>query len=178
MKKTLKKLTLFMAIALTLIFSNGLVAKAEGDYDLDPIIEIQAHVQDRGWMGWQHNGVMVGTTGQGLRMEAIQIRLKAPYTNDKNLHIQYRVHVQNKGWMPWVKDGGTAGTVGEALRIEAIQIKVVDNNGNLRSDYRVGYYAHVQNIGWTGSGYDGQTVGTVGQELRMEAICIGVEKIK
>ncbi|MCF0142831.1 MAG: gamma-glutamylcyclotransferase, partial [Parasporobacterium sp.] len=37
----------------------------------------RAHVQGIGWMNWVSNGAIAGTTGQGLRMEAIQIILLA-----------------------------------------------------------------------------------------------------
>ena len=34
----------------------------------------RVHVQSIGWMPWVKNGATAGTTGRGLRIEAIQIR--------------------------------------------------------------------------------------------------------
>ena len=38
-------------------------------------VSYRAHVQSYGWMPWKSNGVTAGTTGQALRVEAIQVRL-------------------------------------------------------------------------------------------------------
>jgi uncharacterized protein YjdB len=65
----------------------------------------------------------VGTVGQSLRMEAIEIRL----TGDLAAHysIRYAAHVQDIGWQPAVIDGQAAGTTGLAKRMEAIRIELV-----------------------------------------------------
>ena len=39
-------------------------------------VKYETHVQNIGWQGWKKNGEVAGTEGQGLRLEAIQIRLK------------------------------------------------------------------------------------------------------
>ena len=36
-------------------------------------IYYRAHVQSKGWMPWMFNGAIAGTTGQGLRLEALRI---------------------------------------------------------------------------------------------------------
>jgi len=38
----------------------------------------KVHVQNIGWMDWVKNGEVAGTTGQSLRMEAIQIKVENP----------------------------------------------------------------------------------------------------
>ena len=70
----------------------------------------KTHVENEGWGKWVQEGRVSGTTGQGLRIEAIRIQGVD----------SYRVHVENIGWMPWVKEDEIAGTVGEGKRIEAI----------------------------------------------------------
>lgn len=80
-------------------------------------IQYRAHVQDKGWQPWGGNGSVAGTTGQKLRMEAIQIK------GLKGFEILYRTHIQNKGWSKWSKNGQTSGTTGQKLRIEAIDIE-------------------------------------------------------
>lgn len=36
----------------------------------------RSHVQNIGWQNWVRNGQLSGTTGQSLRMEAIQIKIE------------------------------------------------------------------------------------------------------
>ena len=64
---------------------------------------------------------MAGTSGQNLRIEAIQIKLE----NMDKYTVEYQVHVQGIGWTDWYIDGETAGTIGQARRIEAIRIRLV-----------------------------------------------------
>ena len=89
-------------------------------------IELNSHVQNKGWLGYSANST--GTTGQGLRMEAVQLKLTGSIKDSYD--IVYRAHVQNVGWQPWTLNGGTAGTEGKALRVEALQIKLVKKNSN------------------------------------------------
>jgi len=81
-------------------------------------------VQNKGWMNYRSG--MAGTTGQSLRMEAVQIKLTGNL--EKNYDVVYRAHVQNIGWQPWTVNGGTAGTTGRSLRVEAVEIKLVKKN--------------------------------------------------
>jgi uncharacterized protein YjdB len=126
----------------------------------------QAHVQ---YVGWQNfiacDGTVAGTTGQGLRMEALAIT-----TTDVG-GVCAAGHVQNVGWQPvlCVNDGNTVvvGTTGQGLRLEAVALSV--GSGSVCAN------AHVQYIGWQGSVCGSSvTVGTTGQNLRMEAITITV----
>ena len=80
-----------------------------------PEIKFKGHVQNIGWTSERVSGEVIGTVGEGLRLEAVQI-FKAG--------VKYRVHIQNKGSTDWKSSGEVAGTVGESLRIEAIEIKL------------------------------------------------------
>ena len=82
------------------------------------MIKYKVHVQDKGWSDWYEEGRRAGTSGEGLRLEAIIIEGVD----------SYQVHVQDKGWSDWVKAGEVAGTVGEGKRIEAIEINGKDVN--------------------------------------------------
>lgn len=95
-------------------------------YDLG--ISYQTHIQDIGWeaatpSGWKSNGLMSGTEGRSLRLEAIQIKLTG--TDADHFDIYYQVHAENIGWMGWAKNGESAGTAGFSYRLEGIRIKVV-----------------------------------------------------
>jgi len=114
------------------------------------MLQYKVHVQNKGWTDFVQEGRLAGTTGEGLRLEAIVIEGVD----------EYRVHVQNKGWTAWVKSGEVAGTTGKGLRIEAIEIKKEGLN----------YQVHVQNVGWLDWARNGETSGTTGGGLRIEAI--------
>ena len=129
-----------------------------------------AHVQNIGWQSYVRNGEMIGTTGQGLRIEALRISLKnAP----ENVKIEYHAYVQNIGWQSWQQDNQIAGTIGQGLRIEAMEIKLIDRNTNKEiQNMTVEYQAHVQGDGWQKTKVDGETAGTLGEGLRIEAFKI------
>ena len=128
-------------------------------YDVGRSVSYQAHVQNVGWMAAQRDGLIGGTTGRALRLEALTMRVSTG-------HIFYQAHVQNVGWMTPVWDGAVAGTTGRSLRLEAFRVWV--------SYGHVAYYAHVQDIGWMGPFHDGELAGTVGQAKRVEAVMVEV----
>lgn len=72
---------------------------------------------------WTRDGKISGTTGKGLRLEGIQIRLYGAMR--KRYDVWYRVHAQNIGWMAWAKNGQKAGTQGLGCRAEALQVVLV-----------------------------------------------------
>ena len=80
-------------------------------------IYAKAHIQGIGDVdyGKINSDTVIGTTGQGKRLEAIYL----------NGNIQFRVHIQKSGWTEWVSayGGKWLGTKGKALRLEAIEIK-------------------------------------------------------
>lgn len=122
-----------------------------------------AHIQNIGWQGSLNvEKYYLGTTGRGLRMEALALAF-----SNNNASIKYRLHVQNQGWKGWSSNGAANGTTGKGLRAEAVQISA-------SGWYRVMYRTHIQNKGWTGWSQNGQTSGTTGQALRMEAIDIAL----
>ncbi len=105
-------------------------------------ISYRTHVQNIGWQAWRNNNVISGTSGQSLRLEAVQIK-----SNIAGLGVTYSAHVQNIGWQSWVSDGATGGTSGRSLRVEAFKIKLT---GNQAGNYDIYYRVHVQNFGWLG----------------------------
>lgn len=139
----------------------------------DVKVEYSTHVQNIGWQEAVYNGQMSGTSGLGLRLEAIKINVVG-----ENLEgaIKYSTHVQNIGWQEYVKNGAMAGTSNKGLRLEAIKIKL----DNCYYEGGIEYTTHVENIGWL----DSVTVnanekaenvafsGTSGKSLRLEAIKI------
>ncbi len=121
------------------------------------------HVQNVGDVKASKNGATLGTTGRGLRLEALKATVEGG-------SIEYRAHVQNVGWQEWVKDGAQAGTTGRGLRLEALQMKLSDRLA--AAGYHVWYRVHAQNLGWMGWTCDGELAGTTGMGLRGEAVQI------
>lgn len=132
-------------------------------------LSARAHVQKVGWQSVRSGHmVTLGTTGKGLRMEAIAIdRPSADLTGS----VVYRAHVQGIGWQDAVKDGAVAGTTGRGLRVEALRIKLT---GQLGRAYDVWYRLHVQKLGWLAWAHNGESSGTQGLALRAEAVQIAL----
>ena len=130
----------------------------------DLAVQYDAHVQDIGWQGWVANGEMAGTSGRGLRVEALQMKVSGtPYAGG----ISYQAHVENIGWQNWVTDGAMAGTSGRSLRVEAIKVQLT---GELATYYDVYYRVHIQDVGWLGWAKDGEVAGSTGYAKRVEAV--------
>jgi uncharacterized protein YjdB len=130
-------------------------------------VSYRTHVQNVGWQGWKFNGGFSGTSGKGLRLEGINIKLtNQQYTGG----ISYRTHIQNIGWeSSWSSDGTMSGTSGRGLRLEAIQIKLT---GEMAKQYDVYYRVHAQNFGWLSWAKNGESAGTAGYAYRLEGIQI------
>jgi uncharacterized protein YjdB/GH25 family lysozyme M1 (1,4-beta-N-acetylmuramidase) len=134
------------------------------DYNTQPVVSYQTHVQDIGWQGFVSNGATSGTSGKSKRLEAINIKL-----DHLTGGIEYQTHVQDIGWMDWVADGALSGTSGQSKRLEAIAIRLT---GQVADQYDVYYRVHAQNFGWLDWAMDGQSAGTAGYSYRLEAIQI------
>lgn len=152
--------------------------KFEWDYtmynfqSMKPTVSYSSFVENKRWLPVVENGKLSGTTGQGLRMEAIKINV-SDLASGVSGGIVYSAHVQEIGWQPEVTNGQMAGTNGQKLRMEAIKIRLT---GELAQKYSVQYRTHVQSIGWTAYSKDNQISGTSGKKLRIEAIEIKLIK--
>ena len=138
--------------------------------EANPTISYRTHVQNEGWQTYVTGGVMSGTKGKSLRLEAIQISVNGDGLNGS---IEYSSHVQNEGWQAYVTDDAISGTKGRSLRLEAIKIRLT---GELAQKYSVEYRTHVQNEGWKNWVKDDAMSGTTGKNLRLEAIEIRLIK--
>ena len=149
-------------------------------------ISYQAHMRGFGWGNWQSDGLMVGSTGQNRRIEALHIkpvgetnvvvhmkgignkeyknrRLEAIRITGKESFYLYRVHQKSIGWSEWANNGEWAGTTGKGLQMEALEIK--------KSMFSV--EPHVQSKGWVDYGTitKDTIIGTVGEKKRIECLC-------
>ncbi len=174
---------------------SGLGLRLEGikiklDGNLKGKIAYTTHVQNIGWQDEIYNEInnndpeMSGTSGKGLRLEAIKIRLTDEL--EENYDIYYRVHAQNAGWLGWAKNGEEAGTAGYGFRLEGIEIKLVKKGEKTPEStidpfvekVNVTYTTHVENTGWLKTVSNGKMSGTLGKELRLEAIKINASSTK
>jgi uncharacterized protein YjdB len=133
---------------------------------------LNAHLQDIGWQGWfcapANAVVVVGTTGQSRRMEALAIVTNATSGVCANAHLQ------DIGWQGWFcgtdNQVVTVGTTGQSRRMEALAIEFPA--ASLCAN------AHLQDIGWQGWFCGGPSqvvvVGTTGQSRRMEALALKI----
>ncbi len=153
-------------------------AKGKGNYAgtvkttfkvVAPSCSDRAHVQGTGWQAWAKGGsAVIGTSGKGLRLEAIQLKLGKSFPVAGG--IEYRAHVQTYGWeKAWAKDGATCGTTGQSRRLEAIQVRLT---GQMAKKYDVYYRVHAQTYGWMAWAKNGAKAGTEGQAKRGEAVQI------
>ena len=144
-----------------------------------PTVYMRAHVENRGWDAkttpiGPGTSDTIGTTGQSLRMEALDMVVPENYKVTGFAHIQNYgdtdvIHVNNPDYQ--VPEGYTVyrfGTTGRALRMEAIEIHLLDENGKPVEGFQ--YASHLQDIGWEGYVNNGSFTGTRHQSRRLEAL--------
>lgn len=147
--------------------------------DDDSLVEARAHVANIGWQEWRSAGY-VGTVGQGLAIQALELRINGPFANQYDIY--YRVHSAGYGWLGWAKNGDSAGTTGLNIQIEAVQIKLVAKGGNPGSSSAPAFIsapaltlqAHVATLGWMNPVGNGGVAGTTGRSLAIEALKLNV----
>ena len=131
----------------------------------------RGHIENVGWQPWacslHGQRLTVGTLGQSLRLEAVEISTVGAGG------VCLNAHEQDTGWQGQTcqVDGAiaTAGTTGQSRRMEAFQIQTGSG---------VCARGHVQNIGWQAQTCAGPNapvqVGTAGQSLRLEAVELSI----
>ena len=127
----------------------------------------KAHVQNFGWLDTVGEGETAGTTGKGLRLEALAVR-----SCIDGIMVKLQGHVEDYGWMHTVNQDQAVGTITQSKRLEAIKLTL---EGEKADQYAITYRAHVQGIGWMDWVSDGTIAGTTGKGLRMEAVQIKIE---
>ncbi|MCH9648453.1 MAG: hypothetical protein K0U98_09450 [Deltaproteobacteria bacterium] len=137
-------------------------------YGTSPEVTYRVHMKGLGWGPWVWDGITAGTTGQGRRLEATEIKLaNAP----GEMSICYQAYVKGDGWQePPVCDGEMSGTTGEGRRMEAIKIWLE----NAPTGCNVEYQAHLKGKDWTDWASNGEMAGTTGESRRMEALRVKI----
>ncbi len=153
------------AIEIKLVPKENHDNEQNGEIFYQKLVSYQAHIQQKGNQDYVWDGETAGTDGQGLRMEALRIKLPSL----PNSSVEYRVHIQGIGWQGWKKDNELAGTIGQSRRIEAIEVRLT---GEISKEYDVYYRVHCQQFGWLDWAKNGESAGTAGYGYRMEGIQI------
>ena len=87
----------------------------------------RGHVQNVGWQKWARNGDVAGTTGRGLRMEALRVKLvqkKKPEDEESTgiVAVRGKGHVMRGGWTAWLSDDVAIGTTGASRALNAVKL--------------------------------------------------------
>ncbi len=151
------------AIEIKLVEKDGEAPGPTEQPFIEPLLNYRTHVQTIGWQGYVNDGSISGTTGQGKRLEAIELKLIHPEDGG----ISYQTHVEKIGWQDEVENGKLAGTTGQAKRLEAIRIKLT---GRIAEKYDIYYRVHSATYGWLDWAKNGASAGTEGLAKRLEAI--------
>ena len=136
-----------------------------------PELTYRVHVQSIGWQEECKEGEMAGTSGQSLRLEAMEIHLNN--ISEEQGTIEYTTHVQTYGWKDFVSNGEVSGTTGESKRLEAMKIRLT---GQLAEEYDIYYRVHIQTYGWLDWACNGASAGSAGMGKRLEAMEIRLVK--
>ena len=82
-------------------------------------ISYTSHVPFVGWQDYVSEGIS-GTVGQGLRVEAVKIKLDSGISGT----IKYQTYIAKRGWSDESTSDNISGTSGLSRPIEAIKIKL------------------------------------------------------
>lgn len=135
--------------------------------DEPPSIEYRAHLSELGWQNTVSDGLIAGTTGRSLPMEALEVSVS---WWGHAAGVDVRVHVQDLGWQDWNR--GTGGTTGRSLSVEAVQLRLT---GEIAETHDVWYRVHVAERGWMDWATNGEPAGTTGGGHAVEAVEIRLE---
>ena len=120
----------------------------------------RAHVEKLGWLAPVHDGQVSGTTGHGLRLEALKIDTrKLP-----GLKIKASAHIQSVGTVDYgyITHETVIGTTGQKKRLEALMLEVE----GLPEGKKLYVQMHFHNDGWgTANVCDGGSFG-LGKEAQ------------
>lgn len=157
-----------IAIFTIVIFGITIVPDIQVKASDEVSVSYKTHIQSKGWESdYKTDGSSSGTTGQGLRLEAIKIKV----IGDENLNVWYSTYIQKKGWIDYVKNNASSGTSGKGLRLEAIKMRL---SGSDAGKYDIYYRVHAQHFGWLDWAKNDEISGTSGYAYRLEAIQIKV----
>ncbi len=150
--------------SLNAVLKNNRVANEKSE---DGLV-YRTYVEHFGWMDWAKGGVMTGTSGYSLRLEALEMKLDGVTGG-----IEYSTHISNVGWTEYTGDGAISGAEDSGNQIEAVKIRLT---GDAAEKYDIYYRVHVQDKGWMKWVKNDALAGTTGKSLRVEALQVKLVK--
>lgn len=148
--------------------SDGVNGADEAFIEVPTDLSVSAHVSGIGWMPSVSSGFTAGTTGRGLPMEALSIRV----TNAKvGGAVELSAYYESTGWQNW--SAGSCGTTGKSLGMQAVRLRL---NGLLSEAYDLWYRVHVAGFGWLDWTSNGADAGTQGYGSEIQAIEVVLAK--
>lgn len=130
----------------------------EGNTD----ISYTSHVPYVGWQDYVSEGIS-GTVGQGLRIEAVKIKLNSGISGN----IKYQTYIARRGWSEESANDNISGTSGLSRPIEAIKIKL---DGDIANYYDVYYRTHNSYVGWLSWAKNDEVSGSLNSNTQVEAM--------
>ncbi len=127
----------------------------------DAHLTYECHSANFGWFPATGEGMIGGTTGKNLQMEAFKVNYSGPGV------ITIRAYVDGLGWIAPVRSGDVAGTTGRGKALKAFKIELKD-----APCLHVEYCSHISNEGWQDWVMDGQESGCANGPNHIEAIRI------
>ena len=150
-------------IVLTEKGSSSINTEGESYRELTSDIKYTAHVSNIGWQDYVKNGEMSGTTGRGLRVEAVKIKVDTKLSGS----VKYQTYIARRGWSNESSNDEMSGTTGLARNIEAIKISL---DGDLEKYYDVYYRTHNSCVGWVSWAKNGEISGSLNSNTQIEAL--------
>ncbi len=132
-------------------------------------LQYRTYVENQGWGQYSSEGVVSGSEGKSLRLEAFEMKV----LDHPDLGVKYSVHISNIGWQEYKADGITAGVLNQKRRIEAIKMELT---GSEADEYDLYYRAHIQNFGWLDWAKNGHAAGSEEYAYRFEAVEVKIVK--
>lgn len=131
-----------------------------------PRIQYRAYVQTLGWMDWVGDRGISGTNGQGLRMEAFQLKI-----DQSDIGVRYQTRSERGSWTNWLSSGKTGGTTDQKRQLEGVRFELT---GNEAKNYDIYYRVHTKKFGWLPWAKNGEQAGTEGYSYRVESMQVSV----
>lgn len=125
-------------------------------------ISYTSHVPYVGWQDYVTEGTS-GTVGQGLRVEAVKIKLDSQISGT----IKYQTYIARRGWSEESTSDNISGTSGLSRPIEAIKIKL---DGDIANYYDVYYRTHNSYVGWLSWAKNDEVSGSLNSNTQVEAL--------
>lgn len=138
----------------------------------------RVYEENRGWLGWAHDGDPAGAEGASVTLRAVRVSLvekgaAAPGdTEDAYLTLRdsapslvIQAHSAEVSWLAPVSDGDTAGTTGEGYSLQALRVHL---DGPISGSVQV--RAHVAEVGWQQYVSGDQIAGTTDRNLAIQSL--------